>query len=45
MARTEVLYDNQEPSWKPIAVPASKLLDMSLETSSFKVECWDHEEK
>lgn len=45
VTKTEVLFDNQEPNWKPIAIPASKLLDMSNQLSSFKVECWDHEDK
>ena len=45
IARTEVVEDNQEPQWKPITIPASRLLNMQAPVSSFKVECWDHEEK
>lgn len=29
--------DNQDPSWKMISLPASKLFDMNNPNSSFKV--------
>ena len=44
-ARTEVLFDNQNPSWKPIVLSANRLLNLNAPNASFKVECWDHEKK
>ena len=43
-ARTEVLFDNHSPNWKPLSIAASRLLNMNSPNSSFKVECWDHDE-
>ena len=37
IARTEVLFNNQSPNWKPINVPFSKLVDPSNPNPSFKV--------
>ena len=37
VARTEVLFDNQSPNWKPISIPANRLMNMSSPNTSFKV--------
>ena len=37
VGRTEVLFDNQSPNWKPISFPASRLLNMKSPNASFKV--------
>ena len=37
VARTEVLFNNQSPNWKPLGIPASKLINSANPNPSFKV--------
>lgn len=45
VARTEYIVDNLSPSWKPISIPLSRLVTSENTFGTFKVECWDWEEK
>lgn len=45
VARTEILFNNQSPNWKPMNIPANKLIHSGNPNPSFKVECWDHEKE
>ena len=37
--------DNQDPKWKPISIPLSRLVSSDNISGTFRVECWDYEEK
>lgn len=37
VGRTEVIMDNPEPDWKPVTLPAEKLIDMNIQKKLFKV--------
>ncbi len=37
--------DSLDPAWKPISVPISRLVSSDNQFGTFRVECWDWDEK
>lgn len=37
--------DSLDPAWKPIMIPISRLVSSDNKFGTFRVECWDWEEK